>query len=86
MEKVIIDTAQGIVSEANRLISNGGLQTERRALNLIRIASFLIWNNASMESEEHLVHWITDIELSFMDRIVKLHEERIKQYLNSGRW
>ncbi len=81
MDKSFICAADTLIKEADRTLTDHGLCKEKDVLCLVKSASAIIWNNANPDVDESFVHWITDIELSFVERIAELHRERIAAYL-----
>ncbi len=82
MDKSFICTADTLIKEANKILTDHGLCKEKEILCLVKSASVIVWNNADPDIDESFVHWITDIELSFVERIAELHWERIAVYLS----
>lgn len=81
MEKIIIYTINTLIKEADKILIEYGLQMEKEVLSMVKSASALIWNNAEPELDENFVYWMAGIENSFVERIMELHKEQIKQYL-----
>lgn len=82
MDKSFICTADTLIKEANKILTECGLSKEKDVLCLVKSASVIVWNNADPNVDESFVHWITDVELSFVERITELHRDRIEIYLS----
>lgn len=82
MEKSIICAVDTLLKEADRTLTEYGLKMEKEVLSMIKVTTALIWKNANPITEEYLIHWITDIECSFVERITELHREKIQLYLS----
>ena len=82
MDKSFICAVNTLIKEADKTLSEHGLSKEKDILSMVKSASAIIWNNADPDVDESLVHWITDIELSFVERITVLHRDRIETYLS----
>lgn len=83
MDMTIKMIAELLVYEAERLLKDHGLASEGKVLEMIKMASSLIWNNADPATDEYWVHWITSKELYVAECIGELHKEAAKKYLGS---
>jgi len=72
----------GYTYQGSKILTDQGLSKEKEVLCLVKSASVIVWNNADPDTDESFVHWITDIELSFVERITELHRDRIEIYLS----
>lgn len=82
MDKSFICAVDTLIKEANKTLTEYGTSKEKDVLCLVKSASAIVWNNADPDTDESFVHWITDIELSFVERITELHRDRIAIYLS----
>lgn len=82
MDRSFICAVDTLIKEADKILTDHGLSKEKDVLCLVKSASFIVWNNADPDVDESFVHWITDIELSFVERITELHRDRIETYLS----
>lgn len=82
MDKSFICTTNTLIKEADKTLTEYGLSKEKDVLCLVKSASVIVWSNADPDVDESLVHWITNVELSFVERITELHRDRIAVYLS----
>ena len=74
--------ADVLVCDAEYLLKKCGLSVEHKVLEMIKTASYFIRNNATLETDESWVQWITSKELYVMLYIEELHKELARKSLS----